>query len=222
MDPTTLLPTVETGAAAATPEPGNGELGEDAFLQLLTVQLQNQDPSNPVSNEDFIAQLAQFSSLEQLVAIQGSLDMVYLGVASVNNATMSSLLGTNVVARGDQIHLPEDGDLTLHFDATAPATSGTATITDEDGSVIATVDLGSVAEGEGTVVWDGKDADGERVPAGDYTVSFTGLAGDGSTVSIDALMVGLVDSVDYSTGVPRPSVGGVDVGVDAIVRVETP
>lgn len=221
MDPTQLLPTIDTSSSVPEPAGGTETLGQDAFLNLLTVQLQNQDPSNPVSNEDFIAQLAQFSSLEQLVAIQEKLDMVYLGIASMNNATMATLLGSEVIASGDQVHVAGEGDVTLHFDAAGPVTSGTVTVEDADGNVVATLDLGSAEEGEGSLVWDGKDLDGNPVPEGEYTVRITATGADGESVDVSPLVVGLVESVDYSTGVPRPSVGGVEVGIDAIIRVAT-
>jgi flagellar basal-body rod modification protein FlgD len=221
MDPTQILPTADSSSSVPQASGGTETLGQDSFLNLLTVQLQNQDPSNPVSNEDFIAQLAQFSSLEQLVGIQEKLELVYLGVASMNNATMATLLGSEVVASGDRIHVAGEGDVTLHFDAGAPAQSGTVTIEDADGKVVATLELGAVEEGEGSIVWDGTDLDGNPVGEGDYTVRYEATGADGESIDVTPLVVGLVDSVDYSTGVPRPSVGGVDVGIDAIIRVAT-
>ncbi len=222
MDPAQFLPTFDPASLAPQPTDGGTDtLGQDSFLNLLTVQLQNQDPSSPVKNEDFIAQLAQFSSLEQLVSIQESLDMVYLGIASVNNATMAGLLGSEVVASGDQVHKDGEGEVTVHYTAGAPVQSGTVTIADEDGTVVATLELGDVGQGEGELVWDGKDLDGNPVGEGDYTITITATGTDGESVTVTPLVVGVVDSVDYSTGVPRPSVGGVDVGIDAIIRVAT-
>jgi flagellar basal-body rod modification protein FlgD len=81
---------------------GGQDMGKETFLKLLTTQMQNQDPSAPMDNQQFIQQLTQFSSLEQLMGIQTSMNSVYMAMASMNNASMANLLGTEVVGVGDK------------------------------------------------------------------------------------------------------------------------
>lgn len=210
--------TTDPATAALTTATSN-ELDMDAFLRLLTVQLQHQDPLDPLSSDEFVAQLAQFSSLEELVGMQSSLDAVYLAVASMNNASMAGLLGTEVVAVGDTFAYDGEGDVTLHYDAAAPVSSGTVTVTDETGKVVATFDLGAAEQGEGTIVWDGKDLNGQPVPAGEYSFSIEATGADGESVDVTTLVVGTITEMDYATGVPQPAIEGVPVDLAAIVRI---
>ncbi|MFT7521681.1 MAG: flagellar basal-body rod modification protein FlgD, partial [Kiritimatiellia bacterium] len=79
--------------AGVTPQPNAFEMksddvgNRDTFLKLLTTQMQNQDPTSPMDNEQFLSQLAQFSSLEQLMGMQSSLEAVYSGISAMNNTS---------------------------------------------------------------------------------------------------------------------------------------
>ncbi len=209
----------------STPEPvstaGTTNLGEDAFLRLLTTQLQYQDPSDPVKNEAFVAQLAQFSSLEQLTNVNGTLDGVYAALAAMNNASMASLLGTRVVAEGDTFDYAGAGPHDLSCYATSAVSSGTLTIHDASGSVVYSGPLGALAQGQGVVAWNGLDTSGNQVPAGEYTFSITGLDGEGNTVEVIEQIVGVIDEMDYSTGTPLPSVNGMAVDIADIVTLQS-
>ena len=213
-----LPPTWEQQQAEAS-QAGVEEFGQQTFLNLLTTQLQNQDPLDPMKNEDFIAQLAQFSSLEELMGISSALDSVYTGIAAMNNATMANLLGTEVVAMGNEFSYDGEGPVTLQFDAAAELEGGTVTITNESGSVVWSGALPAQNAGEGSFEWDGTDMDGQPVPEGRYTFSITGSGADGESVEVTELIIGLVDEMDYSTGVPLPSVDGTAVSLGDILRL---
>lgn len=218
-----ILPVVETPLVAgqAPPvAPSGDDLGKDAFLKLLTEQLQNQDPLDPMKNEEFVAQLAQFSSLEQLFGLQATMEAVYLGIASMNNASMANLLGTEVVASGDTIRVSGDGaPETLHFDALSSFDRATVTITDESGRVIDTFEVGAHEAGEFELTWDGTDQDGQPVDEGLVTFSIAATDAEGASVEVRTLITGIVDQMDYSTGSPRPSIDGVSVPLESIVRL---
>ena len=189
-------------------------LGRDTFLQLLTTQLQNQDPTNPASNEEFLAQLAQFTGVEQMMAMNESLEEVYLGIASMNNASMANLLDAEVAAYGDQVGLEEDHQgATLHFEVPKD-TAATITVTDETGRVVFSADT-MLQEGEDSYAWDGRGISGETVPAGVYTVKVSA-----EDTEVVPMVVGTVDSMDYTTGAPRPSVDGATFEVGDILRIE--
>lgn len=206
----------DTSGAAAAPD-----TGQDTFLRLLTSQLQNQDPTNPMSNEDFVAQLAQFSSLEQLVGLQQTMDSVYMAMASMNNASMASLLGTDVVAYGDTFNYSGEGTEALHYNAPRSFSSATLTVTDETGRVVATREIGSGQAGEGNYTFDGLDHDGQPLPEGDYTFSIEAIDDTGAAVDMATMVSGTVTEMDYGTGTPRPSIDGVAVGLENIVRLQS-
>lgn len=205
------------------PEPvstaGSSELGKDAFLRLLTTQLQYQDPSSPMKNEDFVAQLAQFSSLEQLTGLNETLSGVYVALAAMNNSSMANLLGTDVIARGDTIAYGGEGPETLNYSSPTAATSSTLTVYDESGGIVWSGDSGALAAGEGTLVWDGTDTTGAAVPEGTYTFAITAFDAAGVPIDVEERIVGTITEMDYSTGAPLPSIDGVMVPISDILTL---
>ncbi len=197
---------------------GTTDLGEDSFLLLLTTQLQNQDPTDPVSNEEFVAQLAQFSQLEEMQTVSSQLDSLYLVNVSMNNASMANLLGHEVVARSGTFH-HASGSEDIHFDASSATTSTTLTITNSEGTIVFSGDIGAQSAGEGTYTWDGKDQSGALVAEGDYTFSISGTDVSGNDVSVQTLIQGVIDEMSFATGSATPSVNGVDITMGDIVRL---
>jgi flagellar basal-body rod modification protein FlgD len=210
-----------TQASAAPMAQDTDMMGQDTFLQLLTTQLQNQDPLNPQSNEEFVAQLAQFSSLEQLVGLNSSMDSLYMATASMNNAAMTQLLGRDVVAWSDQFHYDGEGDVEIFYDASADTSSSELTITNEDGEVVWSGPMGALEEGEGSFVWDGKDQDGNVVDEGEYSFSISGQDSNGDEITVEGQIVGEIDGMSYADGAPVPSISGVEIGLGDIIRLET-
>jgi flagellar basal-body rod modification protein FlgD len=198
---------------------GTTHLGEDAFLRLLTTQLQHQDPTNPVRNEDFVAQLAQFASLEQLTGVNERLEGVYVALAAMNNASMASLLGTEVVVRGDRLSYEGEGEVELMYASPAEAASATLTIYGEDGAVVWSGDAGALEAGEGTVTWPGVDTDGGPAPAGDYTFAIVAYDANGDPIDVEERMAGVIDEMDYSTGAPMPSIDGASFSIGDILSL---
>lgn len=218
---TTTLTGVSTAPTVATTTTGTTNLGQDTFLRLLTTQLQNQDPTNPVSNEEFVAQLATFSQLEELQGISDGLDSLYLVNTSMNNAAMTNLLGQTVVARSDTFHYDGEGTQTVHFDAAGAATDATLTVTDADGTVVWSGDIGALADGEGSYEWSGEDLDGQPLPEGDYSFTIAATDADGDSVEVTGLIVGPVDQMSFEDGSASPTVDGVPIELADIVRLST-
>ncbi len=206
--------------AANTSTYGGQDLDREAFMSLLTTQMQNQDPLSPMANEEFIAQLATFSSLEQLMGLNTMFQSVSLGINSLNNAAMVDLVGQSVVAQGDTFAF--DGESQeLMFDAESTTSTSTITIYDEDGSVVYSGEIGAVDEGESSWTWDGTDNDGQPVEAGTYSFDVTGVDSEGEDVEITELIHGVIDEMDFSSGSPEPSVNGISVDLSALVRLTT-
>ena len=198
---------------------GSNELGQDAFLKLLVTQLQNQDPLNPQKNEEFVAQLAQFSSVEQLSNANDALGSLYLAMSSMNNASMTQLLGKEVTAYGDTFHYDGEGGKTLEWESSAAVSSATLTVTDSTGKVVYTESLGSISEGRGSYEWDGSTIAGTAAE-GEYTFSVTAVGTEG--VEIQTLVTGEIDGMDFSSGSPVPSIDGVDIELGDIIDVRIP
>lgn len=152
-------------------KPGD-EMGRDEFLQLLVAQLRNQDPMNPSNPEDFAAQLAQFSSVEQLVNINDTL----AGQAASNEAMANALnqtsamgvLGRSVLAPGNQVQLGPDADSNVVLGVGGEGGAATLTLLDADGEKVATLDLGDLGPGRQTVSLQDFEAV-QELPEGAYT-----------------------------------------------------
>ncbi len=208
-------------AQQSLPKSTSSELGQDSFLKLLVAQMQHQDPLNPQGNEQFMAQLAQFTSLEQLMGVNTALGDLYAATSSMNNASMTQLLGRDVTAYSDDIAYSGEGAQDIHFASAGEIERMTVTIMDEDGKVVARQELEGFPKGESSWTWDGNDLHGVQASEGKYTVSFNAFDANGNPMEVRNLIKGNVNEMSYETGSPIPYVDGVEISIGAILRVET-
>ena len=199
----------------------SSDLGKDSFLKLLVAQMQHQDPLNPQGNEEFIAQLAQFTSLEQLMGVNTALGDLYAATTSMNNASMTQLLGRDVTAMSNLVPYDGDGPQEIHYDARGDVAQMTVTVQNAEGKVVSRAELSDIPAGEDFWSWDGKDIHGVQAPEGTYTVSITAFDGSGQPVEVNSLLKGRVNEMSYATGAPVPYVDGVEIAMASILRVET-
>lgn len=191
-------------------------LGKEDFLEMMIAQLQNQDPLNPLDGTDFTAQLAQFSSLEQLINVNTRLETLELYQASLNNAQSVGLIGKEVVTLGNSIEA--DGtSADLSYILSGSAESVVVSIYDEDGSCVDTIEAGTQEAGENSVTWDCSG-----VTAGSYTFEVSAIDTYENAVSVDTTIVGKVTGVSFEDGVPILSVNGQDVSFSDIISVNAP
>lgn len=176
-------------------------LGKDQFLKLLTAQLSNQDPLSPMDSQDFAAQLAQFSTVEQLENIGTRLDTLLVAQASANQMNATSLVGRSVRYAADHVALAADGaPAEFQVQLGADAVDVVAVVTDANGRVVRTLDLGAHAQGATTASWDGRDANGAAAPAGSYTVTISAEDADGAAVTAATTVRGTVSGVTFENG----------------------
>lgn len=152
--------------AATSKKEKNNELGRDAFLQLMVAQLKNQNPLKPTDNQAFVAQLAQFSTVEGI----GKLNTTAEGLSSRFNSSSalqaSSLVGQNVIVEGNKNGLLlKNGIVSGYADVPGSATSMTLSIEDKNGSLLETIKLDNHEKGSMSVRWDGRHfmVDGKAV-----------------------------------------------------------
>lgn len=201
-------------------------LGKDDFLQLLVTKMQNQDPLSPMEDEDFIAQLAQFSSLEQMnniadgIATSNQWDL--LQMQSLNNALASGLIGKEIKAEYSGVYIEDGKSATVSFTMPEGASQVELTIKDVSGNIVATVSKFNVGSGVNSIVWDATDARGNRVDDGFYTVEAKATRATGTTFSPSLSLVGKVDTVVYRDGNAYVSVNGVDIPLGDIAAVGEP
>jgi flagellar basal-body rod modification protein FlgD len=211
--------TPSTTSTDATPHGPGGKLGKNEFLKLLVTQLRYQDPMNPLQGEEMAAQLAQFSSLEQLVNIGDALKTEQTSndalVAAVTNNTAMTTLGKEVTAVGDQVFLREDGKATVSCTA-AGSGQGTLTIADANGKVLGTRNLGYVAAGANTF---DVGAAGAGLKEGGYRYYIDVKGGDGKAVEVETYTTARVDGITYSNDGALLTAGPLRIKPGAIVKI---
>ena len=191
--PPVVAPSLPSGGIASLQAP---QLGRDTFLKLLVTQLQSQDPTNPVQNEAFVAQLAQFTTLEQANNTNQLLtDLIDQGKGK-SQLDLVGLIGHKVVAEGNSVFLGETGSTNLTYILGETATSVQVKVVDSEGNVVRTLDdLGPQAVGRQEVVFDGNDDNGNRVPPGSYQFQVQAEDAEQSPVSTTTFLSDIVKSV---------------------------
>ena len=164
----TQVPTNSSGVNTTSPT-----LTQNDFLQLLTAQLEHQDPLNPLTGAEFAAELAQFSTATGIQNLETSMG----GQAAVG------LVGHNVAVDGNSLLLSQNGPTTGGFNLSALAKNVSVTITNASGQTVASLNLGPMAAGSQTFSWDGTGANGSKQPPGTYGVRVSAVGANGAAVS---------------------------------------
>lgn len=176
MDPITPISTTTASATTSSTVTGEdnvqaavSELGSEVFLRLLVTQLQSQDPTNPVENEDFVAQLAQFSTLEQTTNTNDLLEDLIVQDTQRTQLSLVNLIGRNVVSPGDTVSIGKDDQPVLSYALSEDASLVTIEILGANDQVIQRLQSTEFQNaGANQVRWDGLDGNGNRVPEGIY------------------------------------------------------
>lgn len=220
--PISSLSSIRDSAAAAGPGAPSKALGKDEFLRLLTTQLQHQDPLSPMDSQAFVAQLAQFASVESLDGLGTKLDTMLLGQASANQMSTAALVGKEVLFRTDKIALQAGSPARFEVTLPAAASDATAIVADQSGRVVRTLPLGAHDAGTFATSWDGLDDHGQPLPAGDYVLTVSATGKDGGMVTAAAAIRGTISGVTFENQAPELLVAGRHVRMSDIVQLATP
>ncbi len=202
---------------------GSNKLGKDEFLKLLMTQLAHQDPSSPADSSAFVAQLAQFASMEQLQSVNDQLEALLVAQTANNQTTIATLVGRDVRYRTDQIALGATGGVTLRGELAGEATKLSAIITDANGKTVRTITL-PTGHGAGPVEinWDGRDEAGTQLPPGTYRVKLAASDIDEKPVDVSPRGTGHVTGVSFEKGYPELVVNGLKVTLADVLQIEEP
>jgi flagellar basal-body rod modification protein FlgD len=166
---------------------------QNNFLTMLTTQLQNQDPLNPMENSQMTSQLAQISTLEGIQGLNTTLTSLLASYNTSQALQASSAIGSQVLVEGNKLALSSglaQGGATL----ASAADKITVTIRDSAGKVVQTQDLGKQSAGTVAFTWDGKNASDKQLADGNYTFSIE-ASSNGAKVSTTPIQVGTVNAV---------------------------
>ena len=186
------------------------------FLTLLTTQLQNQNPLDPLDTNQFTAQLVQFAGVEQQLKSNDQLKSLVALEKSAQGTQALIYVGNNVAVDGS-IAKFDGSKATWNFIAPKES-NATITITNSAGQTVYSGKY-NLSEGNASFVWDGKGNDGTQWPAGTYKMSATAKDSSGNDVAISTEVQGVVNSVDLTADPPLLSIGGQNYTTSQIKRI---
>jgi len=210
-------------AMALTESVDNVSMNKDEFLKLLITQMKNQDPLSPMESQEFAAQLAQFTSVEQLTNINTTLDknlnLDLILTQAINNTLSVSLIGREVAGLGNAVIFGDDGTARMSFRLSDFAREVNITIYDNGGNVVRTLHEENLTTGRHDISWDGKNDDGEELPAGNYTFEVAATNVDGDMVDAQTMMFGVASGIRYENGSAILVIGGQQIPFSQIIEI---
>lgn len=208
--------------ASAVQETASSKLGADfnMFLKLLTAQMQNQDPLDPMDTSQYTQQLVQYSQVEQSIEQTSTLKSMLATMGTQNLTQASSLIGRQVETGSAAAGLSATSNATWNWSAPRDVASMTATITDAKGRVVETRSIPAGAA-SGAMSWDGSTSAGKALGAGTYTLGLKGIDAAGNEVAVTPHATGRVSDVQLANGNVQVTINGLTVDASELVRVGT-
>jgi len=218
-----ISPVATTADGRPAPTGAQKTVGKDDFLKLFVSKLQNQDPLKPMDDQAFIAQLAQFSSLEQLKNMNDNLSQSInwdvLNNQTVNNSVAAQIIGKEVVANLSDLALDDENTPKISYELSESASDVQIDVLDANGDTVRSVKLENVASGRNSFVWDGKNDAGDRLPPGSYSVEVSATNANGVDLSPLMSITGIVQGVVYRGGVAYLKIDGAEVALGDVREI---
>lgn len=192
----------------------------DTFLSLLTTQLQNQSPLDPLDTNQFTQQLVQFTEVEQTVKQNENLEKLVQLSAANTLTNVVGFLGGEVTLSGEEARL-SNGSASWNYEIAGRTDNATFSILNSSGVPVYTTS-GPAPEGQNAFVWDGRTSNGTIAPDGDYTLSITAVDSSGTALNVTTETVGTVDGVNFSGDEPVLLVGNREVRLNEVESVRLP
>jgi len=221
-----VSPAAQTAPQTA-PDPTGSQkkVGKDEFLKLFVTKLKYQDPLSPMEDGQFIAQLAQFSSLEQLQNMNknltSSIDWDVINNQTVNNSVAAQLIDREVIANLSELSLTDENKPKISYELEEFASEVDVKILDINGDAIRTVRIEDVAGGRNNFIWDGKNDAGDRAKSGSYTVELTATDANGTALNPSLSIVGIVKGVVYRGGIAFLKIDGAEIALGDVREINT-
>lgn len=219
-DTASTLSGTSTGSASTAASSSGLLTDYNLFLKLLTTQMTNQDPLDPMDTSEYTQQLVQYSQVEQSIQQTGKLGDILSQMLSQQMAQASSYIGREARFDSAVAGLGDGPAKWTYYVGGTPATV-TATIKDAKGVTVRTVTL-DPSETQGSYEWDGTRTDGTKAAEGAYTLSISSLAADGSTLDTTINSVGVVDDVVTDGTSIMLGVNGIRLSASGLVALTMP
>lgn len=190
------------------------------FLQMLTTQLKNQDPLDPMDSTQYTQQLVQYSQVEQEIQQSGTLKDILSGMNAQGLSQASAYIGQQARFDSDTAGLLSNSPATWTYAIDQKPASLQAKITNSSGTVVNTVTLTPASEG--TFKWDGTMSDGSKAPDGAYALSLVATGTGGSNLSSVVNSTGIVNDVVTDGGNIMLGVNGIRLSSTGLVSISRP
>ncbi len=190
----------------------------DMFLKLLTTQMQNQDPLDPMDTSQYTQQLVQYSQVEQSIEQTATLKSLLAAFGTQNLMQASAMIGAQVETNQATSGLSATTPATWTWSATRDVASMTATIKDEKGKTVDTFPIDAKGAA-GAFSWDGTTSNGKKVDPGAYKLELTGKDASGAAVTATAHAYGKVTDVELSNGTVQLTINGYQVSTADLLRI---
>ncbi len=217
--PQTQTQTTEQSASATAQQAADENF--DLFISLLTTQLQNQDPLDPVDTSEMTNQLVQFSSVEQAIATNANLEELIALTNSQTSDNAVQYIGKEVEALSTARDFAEGGTSDWRYSVAEDSPEVTLTIIDSSGASVYT-ETRSADAGTHDFSWDGTLDEGGTASDGTYFLSVTANDADGEPVNTDVRTFGTVDTVDFTSDPPILLVDGLPISLSSVTSVSEP
>ena len=219
---TGISSTTNTTATAATSAATSGNATEIAsnftqFLTLLTTQLKNQNPLDPMDTNQFTQQLVQFAGVEQQLKSNDRLDSILSASQSASAASATSYIGKTITADGSTSQL-SNGSASWNLSPARAASKAVITILDSKNNVVAT-QATSLTAGSQNYTWNGKTSSGMTSADGNYSIKVSATDATGASVAVDTSLTGTVDEVDLSGTTPVLLIGSQKVPLSSVQTI---
>lgn len=208
----------QTGTTGTqSPTSSMKSVGKDEFMKLLLAQLKNQDPLKPMDGTDFAAQLAQFSSLEQLKNLNNTLETQSVNQMTLGYSQSVNMIGKEAVSNSGNTVTANGQTAELNYRLAKDAQNVTISIMDKNGKLIKTWDESAKVAGMNSATWDCSG-----VEKGDYTYQITAKDSFGAPVTADTMTTGVVTAVHFRSNQILVTLNGREVPLSDIVEIKKP
>jgi flagellar basal-body rod modification protein FlgD len=196
-------------------------MGKDDFLNLLVTQLQHQDPLNPAESTEFTAQLAQFSSLEQLSNINDNYNLknMELFQTSLTNSQAVSYIGKEITAKGNALRLESGQPAECHFELTDKAALAVISVYNANGEFVTSFETGPLNSGRQSAAWDGTDSNGNLARPGIYRFEVQAVDANNQDLSVTPMISAVVSGVSFIDQTASLITGLQTIAIDDVIAV---
>ena len=215
--------TNNTSSTTSNVSANKSALGKDDFLKLMIAQMKNQDPMNPMDGTQYAAQLAQFSSLEQLANLNSNITKTMETnqslTQSINNTMIATLIGKDVKLSGSDVQIAGQDQVVFGYNLPQTAAAAEIKIYNDQGSLVRTIKNVPTAMGLNKLSWDLSDNNAKKLQNGSYSFEIEAVDMDGKDITTSSFKEGKISGVRYTENGTILLIDGAEYSLSSILEI---